>query len=193
MVAGLLAFYHAVMYVQLPGFINAVPNRAVTWLLVAFLLLGTAALPWVGFSAYLPYSLLHAILYVKGLWGKPTYYPNLITIAGLLLLPPLGVSAGGRPLLSAGLRLLSNVPHRLLPGEEEVHRRHRNRRGRGLRSRLFGGEGRVPVGRGGALAITCYFRRAPGSTTYMGHRRFSSGGPWRWRLWAPTSSTWHLA
>jgi hypothetical protein len=87
MVAGLLAFYHAVMYVQLPGFINAVPNRAATWLLVAFLLLGTAALPWVGFSAYLPYSLLHAILYVKGLWGKPTYYPNLITVAGLLLLP----------------------------------------------------------------------------------------------------------
>jgi len=87
MVAGLLAFYHAVMYVQLPGFINAVPNRAATWLLVAFLLLGTAALPWVGFSAYLPYSLLHAVLYVKGLWGKPTYYPNLITAAGLLLLP----------------------------------------------------------------------------------------------------------
>ena len=87
MVAGLLAFYHAVMYVQLPGFINAVPNRAATWLLVAFLLLDTAALPWAGFSAYLPYSLLHAILYVKGLWGKPTYYPNLITVAGLLLLP----------------------------------------------------------------------------------------------------------
>jgi hypothetical protein len=87
MVAGLFAFYHAAMYVQLPGFINAVPNRAATWLLVAFLLLGTAALPWAGFSAYLPYSLLHAILYVKGLWGKPTYYPNLITVAGLLLLP----------------------------------------------------------------------------------------------------------
>jgi hypothetical protein len=87
MVAGLLLFYHAVMYVQLPGFINAVPNRAATWLLFAFLLLGTAALPLAGFSAYLPYALLHAALYGRGLWGKPTYYPNLITAAGLLLLP----------------------------------------------------------------------------------------------------------
>jgi len=87
MVAGLLLFYHAVMYVQLPGFINAVPNRAVTWLLFAFLLLGTAASPLAGFSAYLPYALLHAALYGRGLWGKPTYYPNLITAAGLLLLP----------------------------------------------------------------------------------------------------------
>jgi hypothetical protein len=87
MVAGLLLFYHAVMYVQLPGFINAVPHRVAMWVLLAFFLPGTAALPWVCFSAYLPYSLLHAILYVKGLWGKPTYYPNLITVAGLLLLP----------------------------------------------------------------------------------------------------------
>lgn len=87
MVAGLLLFYHAVMYVQLPGFINAVPNRAATWLLLAFLLLGTAAWPLAGFSAYLPYALLHAALYGRGLWGKPTYYPNLIIVAGLLLLP----------------------------------------------------------------------------------------------------------
>ncbi len=87
MVAGLLAFYHAVMYVQLPGFINAVPHRAATWVLLAFFLLGAAVSPGVGYLAYLPYSLLHAVLYVKGLWGKPTYYPNLITVAGLLLLP----------------------------------------------------------------------------------------------------------
>jgi len=87
MVAGLLAFYHAVMYVQLPGFINAVPHRAATWALLAFFLLGVAASPGVGYLAYLPYSLLHAALYVKGLWGKPTYYPNLVTAAGLLLLP----------------------------------------------------------------------------------------------------------
>jgi len=87
MVAGLLLFYHAVMYVQLPGFINAVPRRAATWLLLAFLLLGVVAWPQVGFSAYLPYSLLHAALYLRGLWGKPAYYPNLISVAGLLLLP----------------------------------------------------------------------------------------------------------
>jgi len=87
MVAGLLAFYHAVMYVQLPGFINAVPHRAATWVLLAFFLLGVAVSPGVGYLAYLPYSLLHAVLYLKGLWGKPTYYPNLITAAGLLLLP----------------------------------------------------------------------------------------------------------
>jgi len=87
MVAGLLFFYHAVMYVQLPGFINAVPHRVATWLLLAFLLLCTVAWPQVGFSAYLPYSLLHAALYLRGLWGKPAYYPNLISAAGLLLLP----------------------------------------------------------------------------------------------------------
>jgi hypothetical protein len=87
MVVGLLLFYHAVMYVQLPGFINAVPNRAATWVLLAFFLLGAVVSPGVGYLAYLPYSLLHAVLYVKGLWGKPTYYPNLITVAGLLLLP----------------------------------------------------------------------------------------------------------
>jgi hypothetical protein len=87
MVAGLLLFYHAVMYVQLPGFINAVPNRAATWLLFAFLLLGTATSPLAGFSAYLPYALLLAALYGRRLWGKPTYYPNLVIVAGLLLLP----------------------------------------------------------------------------------------------------------
>ena len=87
MVASLLAFYHAVMYVQLPGFINAVPHIAATWALLAFFLLGGAVSPSVGNLAYLPYSLLHAALYVKGLWGKPTYYPNLITVTGLLLLP----------------------------------------------------------------------------------------------------------
>jgi hypothetical protein len=87
MVAGLLLFYHAVMYVQLPGFINAVPHRAATWVLLAYFFLGVAVSPGVGYLAYLPYSLLHAVLYVRGLWGKPTYYPNLITVAGLLLLP----------------------------------------------------------------------------------------------------------
>ncbi|ACB40727.1 hypothetical protein [Pyrobaculum neutrophilum] len=87
MTAGLIAFYHAVMYVQLPGFINAAPHRAATWLLTALLLLGLLAQPRLGYAAYAPYALLHALLYLRGLWGKPTYYPNVITVAGLLLLP----------------------------------------------------------------------------------------------------------
>ncbi|WP_237179365.1 hypothetical protein [Pyrobaculum ferrireducens] len=40
-----------------------------------------------GYAAYAPYAVLHLILYLRGVWGKPTYYPNIITAAGLLLLP----------------------------------------------------------------------------------------------------------
>ncbi|ABL87489.1 conserved hypothetical protein [Pyrobaculum islandicum DSM 4184] len=87
MIAGLLAFYHAVMYMQLPGFINATPRRVVTWLLLALFFLGLIGYISFGYLAYLPYSLLHIVLYLRGLWGKPTYYPNVITAAGLFLLP----------------------------------------------------------------------------------------------------------
>ncbi|GEM_PF-3951749 len=100
--------------------------------------------------------------------GKADVLPQPHNRRWVVAPTPLGGSAGGRLFLSAGLRLLFDVPHRLLPGEEEVHRRHCNRRGRGLRRRLLGGEGRVPVGRGGALAITYYFCRAPAQRPIWG-------------------------
>lgn len=87
MVAGLLAFYHAVMYVQLPGFINATPHIYATLALLALFIAAMAASSCYGYAAYAPYAVLHLILYLRGVWGKPTYYPNIITAAGLLLLP----------------------------------------------------------------------------------------------------------
>lgn len=86
MALGLLAFYHAVMYVQLPGFINAAPHRAATWGLLASFIIGAAGSFAFGYAAFLPYALLHAFLYFRGR-GAPTYYPNWVTMAGLLLLP----------------------------------------------------------------------------------------------------------
>ncbi|MEZ0319895.1 MAG: hypothetical protein ABWK05_07905 [Pyrobaculum sp.] len=84
---GLLAFYLAVMYIQLPGFINAAPVPAATVFITAAFLAGTLGTWLFGFAAYLPFSLAYIALYVKRLWGKPTYLPNLITAAGLALLP----------------------------------------------------------------------------------------------------------
>ncbi|MFN3803824.1 MAG: hypothetical protein ACK4SY_02075 [Pyrobaculum sp.] len=90
MAVGLLAFYFSVMYIQLPGFINAVPKRPATWLLAAAFFSAAVVSYWVGYIAYLPFSLTYAILYIKGLGGKPTYVPNLVTVPGLLFLPTAG-------------------------------------------------------------------------------------------------------
>jgi len=87
MVGGLLAFYFAVMYIQLPGFVNAVPARWATWLLLVLFLIGLAASYQYGYLPLLPFSLLYALLSTRHLTRQPTYYPNAITIAGLLLLP----------------------------------------------------------------------------------------------------------
>ena len=87
MASGLLAFYFAVMYIQLPGFINAAPARWATWLLTALFLFGTAASQFYGYAAYAPFSAVYIALYARGLGKKPTFYPNLVTIPGLALLP----------------------------------------------------------------------------------------------------------
>ncbi|AFA39354.1 hypothetical protein Pogu_1327 [Pyrobaculum oguniense TE7] len=87
MTLGLLSFYHAVMYVQLPGFINAMPHRAATWGLSTSFIVGAVGFFAVGYAAFLPYAVLHAFIYYRGLRGAPTYYPNWVTVTGLLLLP----------------------------------------------------------------------------------------------------------
>ncbi|MFN7106564.1 MAG: hypothetical protein ACK4M3_08320, partial [Pyrobaculum sp.] len=87
MAVGLLAFYFSVMYIQLPGFINAVPKRLATWLVTVAFFFAAVASYWVGYMAYLPFSLVYTILYIKGLGRKATYFPNLITVPGLLFLP----------------------------------------------------------------------------------------------------------
>ncbi|MEM1597452.1 MAG: hypothetical protein QXP31_00010 [Pyrobaculum sp.] len=84
---GLLAFYLAVMYVQLPGFVNAAPVPAATVYILASYVAGTLGSWHIGFAAYLPFSLGYVALYAWGLWDKPTYYPNVITVLGLALLP----------------------------------------------------------------------------------------------------------
>ncbi len=86
MTTGLLAFYFSVMYIQLPGFINAVPKRLFTWLLTAFFTSAVVVSHWVGYLAYLPFSLLYTSLYLRGL-GRGNTVPNLIHMAGVLLLP----------------------------------------------------------------------------------------------------------
>ncbi|AFA39846.1 hypothetical protein Pogu_1819 [Pyrobaculum oguniense TE7] len=87
MALGLLSFYYSVMYIQLPGFINAAPAKPVTWALLALFVAAVAATPYVGYAAFAGFSALYAVLYLKGVWGRAAYYPNWVAVAGLLALP----------------------------------------------------------------------------------------------------------
>ncbi|MEM1571746.1 MAG: hypothetical protein QXS00_03395 [Pyrobaculum sp.] len=87
MALGLLSFYYSVMYIQLPGFINAAPARPVTWALLALFAVAIAATPYVGYVAFAGFSALYAVLYLKGVWGRAAYYPNWVAAAGLVALP----------------------------------------------------------------------------------------------------------
>ena len=87
MVLGFLSFYYSVMYIQLPGFINAVPDKIASWALFALFAAGAGASLYVGYAAFVGFSALYLVLYLKGIWGKVAYYPNWVAVAGLLALP----------------------------------------------------------------------------------------------------------
>lgn len=87
MVGGLLAFYFSVMYVQIVGFINAAPSVAASRVLLLFFVGGVVASLWVGFLAFLPFSIFYALLYLRGVGRRPGLAPNFLTVAGILLLP----------------------------------------------------------------------------------------------------------
>jgi len=92
MVSGLYLFYFSVMYIQLPGFINAAPSRPLSALLLAALVLGLVLLPIAKWSL-LPFALMYALLHLRALQGAPNYYPNWILISGLA-----ATAAAGSPL-----------------------------------------------------------------------------------------------
>ncbi|AET32234.1 hypothetical protein [Pyrobaculum ferrireducens] len=80
MTSGLVSFYFSVMYLQLPGFINAAPVKPATAAAFATL---AAALLRLGPYPLLPLAVLYLALHLKALRGSPNFYPNWIMVAGL--------------------------------------------------------------------------------------------------------------
>ncbi|AAL65053.1 hypothetical protein [Pyrobaculum aerophilum] len=81
MTSALVSFYFSVMYLQLPGFINAAPSVKATLLVTsAFLISAAQILPY----PLLPLALVYIVLHLKALRGAPNYYPNWITVSGAL-------------------------------------------------------------------------------------------------------------
>jgi hypothetical protein len=103
MVSGLYLFYFSVMYIQLPGFINAAPSRPLSALLLAALVLGLVLLPIAKWSL-LPFALMYALLHLRALRGAPNYYPNWIQVSGLA-----ATAAAGSPLELAAAFPLASV------------------------------------------------------------------------------------
>lgn len=86
MTSGLISFYFSVMYIQLPGFIGAVPRTRLTIFVSSALAFGIA-LSRMSNLSYLPFSILYSALYARGLRPKPNFLPNYVAVSGLLLLP----------------------------------------------------------------------------------------------------------
>lgn len=87
MSSALLAFYLSVMYIQIIGFINAAPSVAASRVLLILFITGLVFSFWIGYVAYLAFSILYGLLYIKGVGQSPGLAPNLLTLAGILLLP----------------------------------------------------------------------------------------------------------
>jgi len=91
MASGLYLFYFSVMYIQLPGFINAVPSRPISALLLAALVLGLIPSPSAA-PSLLPFAAVYTLLHLRALRRTPNYRPNWILLAGLV-----ATAAAGSP------------------------------------------------------------------------------------------------
>ena len=83
---GLVAFYFAVMYAQIPGFTGRMPSRALTAANAATLALGSALWMLRVPYAFAPHAAAQAIAWLPGLGTTPLRIPNLIVFAGLAAL-----------------------------------------------------------------------------------------------------------
>ncbi|GGP22590.1 hypothetical protein GCM10007981_19270 [Thermocladium modestius] len=123
MLAALTLFYMGIMYSQHPGFTNFMPSKQASILIASLLMLWGALLMasnWTWRPLTVLWASIYAIMFAKqGLGGKPLYFPNWFTLAGLLSdvgAAVLGFQWGliGFPIASA-MGLVRRVSNRMKP------------------------------------------------------------------------------
>ena len=83
---GLVAFYFAVMYAQIPGFTGRMPSRSLTAANVATLVLGSALWILKVPYAFAPHAAAQALAWLPGIGVTPLRTPNALVMAGLAAL-----------------------------------------------------------------------------------------------------------
>ncbi len=77
MVGGLMSFYFGVMYAQVPGFTRSMPNKWLSYVALASLLVGVPTSFWAPFAAAM------SLAYGRGIGTTSLKLPNLLVVGGL--------------------------------------------------------------------------------------------------------------